>query len=166
MGILATGLPLALQNFGPWLAMNTVFLIGVFVLPRTLPAHRAGVVKFLAIVFGGAVFLYANYGEALTLLPLPSTVLGPVATFTLGDDTTEWLFRLVNSVTLGPLLVGAFGVLMNHVLTRPELTDVPLVRHALPRRDPDVVVVASAAFGTAFYLIVVTAATGQVILLP
>ncbi|MFC6942741.1 hypothetical protein ACFQE8_22745 [Salinirubellus sp. GCM10025818] len=30
MGILATGLPLAIQNLGPWLGMNAVFLLGVF----------------------------------------------------------------------------------------------------------------------------------------
>lgn len=166
MGILATGLPLAIQNFGPWFGMNAIFLIGVFVLPRTFPARRAGAIKLLAIVLGAAVFLYANYGEALTMLPPPSTVLGPLATFTLGDDTTSWLFRLVNSVTVGPMLVGVFGIVMNHILTRPELTDIPLVRHALPRRDPDLVVVTSAAFGTAFYLTVVTVATGQLIVLP
>lgn len=166
MGILATGLPLAMQNFGPWFGMNAVFLVGVFALPRVLPARRRGAAKLFAIVLGTSVFLYANYGDAATALPHPSTVLGPVATFALGDDTTGWLFRLVNSVTFGPLLVGAFGVFTNHLLTRPELADVPLVRHALPRRDSDLVVVTNAALGTAFYLAVVWVATGQVIYLP
>lgn len=166
MGILATGLPLAIQNFGPWFGMNVVFLVGVFVLPRFLPTRRSGIVKLLAIVFGGVLFLYANYGGALPVLPAPSTVLGPVATFTLTDATTAWLYRLTNSVAVGPLLVGAFGVLMNRVLTRPELTDIPFLRHALPRRDPDLTVATNAAFGTVFYLGVVTAATGDLIVLP
>lgn len=52
------------------------------------------------------------------------------------------------------------------MLTRPELADVPLVRHSLPQRDPDLVVAANAAFGTVFYLLVVAAATGRVIVGP
>lgn len=166
MGILATGLPLALQNFGPWFGMNAIFLVGVFVLPRLLPERLASGIKPFAIIFGGTVFLYANYGGTLPLLPAPSTVLGPVATFTLDEATTTWMVRLVNSITFGPVLVGAFGVFMNRVLTRPELTTIPFIRHALPQRDPDLVVITSAAFGTAFYLIIVTAASGQLIIIP
>ncbi|WP_255152747.1 hypothetical protein [Halorarius halobius] len=166
MGILATGLPLAIQNFGPWFGMNVIFLVGVFVLPRVLPAHLAGAFKLFAIVLGGTVFLYASYGGVVSMVPHPSRVLGPVATVTLSDDTTLWLSRLVNSIMFGPILVGAFGVIMNHVLTRPELTDIPFVRHTLPRRDPDLVVVTSAAFGTAFYLVVVAVATGELVFVP
>jgi len=166
MGILTTGLPLALQNFGPWFAMNVMFLVGVFALPRLVPARRAGSVKLLAIIAGVVVFLYANYGGSVPVLPHPATTVGPVAAFALTDATTEWLFRLVNSLLFGPILVGAFGVLTNRVLTRPELADVPLVRHALPRRDPDVVVLTSAAFGTAFYLVVVAVLTGHLVLVP
>jgi hypothetical protein len=55
---------------------------------------------------------------------------------------------------------------MNRVLTRPELTDLPFVRHTLPRRDPDRVVVTSAALGTAYYLVVVTVWADRLILLP
>jgi hypothetical protein len=55
---------------------------------------------------------------------------------------------------------------MNHLLTRPELTDIPYLRHALPRRDPDWIVVTNVALGTAFYLVVVAVLTGQLILLP
>jgi hypothetical protein len=55
---------------------------------------------------------------------------------------------------------------MNHLLTRPELTEIPFLRHTLPRRDPDSVVVTSAALGTMFYLLVVTAATGRIVLVP
>lgn len=164
--ILATGLPLAIQNFGPWFGMNIVFLVGVFVLPRFRPTRRSGIVKLLVIVFGGILSLYANYGGALAVLPAPSTVLGPVATFTLTDATTVWLYRVVNSVAVGPLLVGGFDVLMNYVLTRPELVDIPYLRHALPRRDLDLVVATNAAFGTAFYLGVVAVASGQLIVLP
>ncbi|MEF8799960.1 MAG: hypothetical protein V5A38_05190 [Halolamina sp.] len=166
MGILATGLPLAIQNFGPWFGMNAVFVLGVFVVPRPLPTRRTGTVKLLAIVFGSALFLYANYGSAVHVLPAPSIVLGPIATFSLTDSTTTRLFRLLNSVTTGPLLVGTFGVLMNRFLTRPELTDVPLLRHALPQRDPDLVVATNAAVGTTFYLAVGSIATGQPLLLP
>ena len=166
MGILATGLPLAIQTFGPWVGMNLTFFIGVFVLPRFLPVRRAGAVKLFALFLGGAVFLYASYGGAVPVLPHPARVLGPIATITLGDDTTLWLYRLVNSVAFGPVLVGVFGVFMNHVLTRPELTDIPFVQHALPRRDPDRVVVTSAAFGTAFYLGIVAVATSELIIVP
>lgn len=52
------------------------------------------------------------------------------------------------------------------MLTRPELVDVPLLRYTLPRRDPDLVVAANAAFGTAFYLLVFAVGTGQVIVVP
>lgn len=166
MGILATGLPLAMQNFGPWVGMNVVFLVGVFGLPRILPTRRTGDVKLFAIVLGGALFLYANYGAAVPVLPAPSTVLGPVASYTLTDATTNRLYGLVNSLVGGPLLVGVFGVLMNHLLTRPELATTPLVRHTLPGRDPDAVVATSAAFGTVFYLLVVTMATGEPVVLP
>ncbi|QCC47948.1 hypothetical protein DV707_09910 [Halobellus limi] len=166
MGILATGLPLALQNFGPWFGMNAVFAFGVFVLPRALPDRRAGGIRLAALVAGALVFLYANYGGAVAALPHPSTVLGPVATFSLGDAATERLFRLANSVAFGPPVVGLFGIAMNHLLTRPELGEIPVVRHTLPRRDPDAVVVASAAFGTAFYLLVVAVVTGDLVVLP
>jgi len=166
LGILATGLPLAVQNFGPWVGMNAVFLGGVFVFPRVLsPRYRPGV-KLLTIVAGVVVFLYATYGCAVPLLPAPSTVLGPVATVSLTTGTTDRLFRLVNSVAVGPPLVAAFAVAMNHVLTRPELRNVPLVRRTLPHRDPDPVVATSAAFGTAFYLLVVAVATGPVVVFP
>jgi hypothetical protein len=166
MGILATGLPLALQDLGPWLGMNVAFLLGLFVLPRPLSPRRGRLVKLVAIALGLALFLYAKYGQAVTVLPPPRTVLGPIATVAIGDATTEWLLRLVNSLLFGPFLVGMFGAFMNHVLTRPELTEIPYLRHTLPRRDPDVVVVTSAALGTAFYLSVVTAATGRVVLMP
>lgn len=166
MGILATGLPLALQSFGPWMGMNIVFLVGVFVLPRLLPTAQASKVKLFAIVFGGGLFLYANYGAGVPFLPGPSTILGPVATFRFTDATTARFYRVVNSIAVGPLVVGAFAILTNRVLTRPELADIPLLRHALPHRDPDLVVATSAALGTAFYLAIVTAATGQLPVLP
>jgi hypothetical protein len=166
MGILATGLPLALQDFGPWLMMNVTFVLGLFVLPRPLAAERRRPVKLTALGLGITLFLYAKYGQAVTVLPLPQTVLGSVATYRIGADTTAWLVRLVNSLLVGPVVVGLFGTFMNHVLTRPELTEIPLVHHTLPRRDPDAVVVTSAALETAFYLLVVAAATGQVVLVP
>lgn len=167
LGVLATGLPLAVQNLGPWLGMNAVFLVGVFLVPRPLPDRRASEVKLLALVLGSALFLYANYGAVVASpWPSPATTLGPVATFALDEETTRWLFRLVNSMFLGPLAVAVFGVGTNHVLTRPEFTDIPIIRHALPRRDPDVVVATSAALGTAFYLTVVGLATRHLILIP
>ncbi|WP_283402573.1 hypothetical protein [Halorubrum sp. DM2] len=166
VGILTTGLPLAIQNVGPWAGMNAVFLVGVFLVPRLLPTARRNHVKLLAFALGGTVFLYASYGGAVSWLPNPATVLGPVATATLDDDTARRLFRAVNSIAVGPLLVGLFGVAMNRILTRPELTEIPVVSRALPRRDPDLVVVTSAALGTAFYLLVVTAATGHLTVVP
>lgn len=166
LGILATGLPLAIQNFGPWVGMNAVLLVGIFVLPRVLSPRYRPAAKLLAIAAGGAVFIYATYGGAISFLPAPASVLGPVATVSLTDMTTEWLFRLANSIAFGPPLVAAFGVAMNHILTRPELRDLPIIRRTLPHRDSDQVVAASAAFGTTFYLILVAAATGEVVLLP
>jgi hypothetical protein len=55
---------------------------------------------------------------------------------------------------------------MNRVLTRPELADIPFAEYALPVRDPDSVVLASAASGTAFYLAVVFLLTGRLTLIP
>lgn len=169
VGILATGLPLALQELGPWLGMNLVFLFGVFVLPRPLPERAARRVTFAAIALGIALFAYARYGPAVAgvaPIPAPAGVVGPVATLRLTDAVTERLFRAFNSVLVGPLLVAGVGFAMNRVLTRPELTSLPLVRHTLPERDPASVVVPSAALGTLFYLAVVFLATGRVVLLP
>lgn len=166
MGILATGLPLALGNLGPWLGMNAIFVAGVFLVPQFLPARRRGEVKIAAIGLGGVIFVYATYGGAIATLPDPAATLGPVATLSLPDVAVERLFRTTNSVAVGPPLVAAVGVGLNRVLTRPELVDVPLVRHSLPQRDPDLVVAINAAFGTAFYLVVVAVVTGQVIVVP
>jgi hypothetical protein len=166
VGVLATGLPLALQTLGPWLGSNAVFLVGLFVLPRPLPSRPARAVQLLSLGAGAALFGYAAYGVALPLVPPPATTLGPVATLALSAETTAWLLRLANSVLFGPLLVAAFAATTNRVLTRPELADLPVVRHALPRRDPDRVVVTSAAVGTAFYLVIVAAVTGRVVVFP
>ena len=166
VGILATGLPLAMQNLGPWLAMNAVFLVGLFVLPRFLPRRLATTVKATSIVLGVGLFLYANYGGGIGLLPEPSTVVGAAATISLSDATTASLMRIVNSIVVGPIIIAGFGVGLNHVLTRPELQDIPVLHHTLPRRDPDRIVVASAAFGTVFYLLVVTLTTNQLTLVP
>ena len=166
MGILATGLPLAVQNVGPWLGMNAIFLLGLFIVPRALAPKWAVASKVFAIGAGSAVFLYGTYGAAVPLLPPPATVLGPVATAALSDRTTAWLFGLANSIAFGPLLIAVLGVGLNHVLTRPELTELPVIHRALPRRDPDAVVARSAALGTIFYLVVVYFATGQLIVVP
>lgn len=169
VGILATGLPLALQDLGPWLGMNVVFLVGVFVVPRPLPERAGRRVAFAAIATGIGLFVYAQYGTTLAgplPIPAPATVLGPVATFRLTDAATERLFGAFNSVLLGPPLVAILGFVMNRLLTRPELTGLPLVRHTLPRRDPARVVVPSAALGTLFYLAVVFLVTGRIVLLP
>jgi len=166
MGILATGLPLALRNLGPWLGMNAVVVAGVFLVPRVLPPSLTGAVKLAAVGLGGATFAYATYGGAVAALPDPSATLGPVATLSLSDAAVGRLFRAANSLAVGPPLVAAVGVGLNRVVTRPELADVPLLRHTLPRRDPDLVVAANAALGTGFYLLVVAVATGRVLLLP
>lgn len=170
VGILATGLPLALQNAGPWLATNLVFLMGLFVLPRWLPERAVTPTKLAAIALGVLLFGYANYGTAAVAagvpLPAPAVVLGPVATFSLTDATTAALLRVVNSLLFGPVVVALFALAMNRVLTRPELTSLPVVRRTLPRRDPDVTVLASAAVGTAFYLVVVAVATGFLVAVP
>lgn len=166
MGILATGLPLALRNLGPWLGMNAVFVVGVFVLPRLFPGRPRGAVRLAAIVLGAVIFAYATYGGAVAAVPDPASTLGPVATLTLSDATVEQLFRAANSAAVGPPLVAVVGVGLNRVLTRPELADIPLLWYILPQRDPDLVVAANAAFGTGFYLLVVTVSTGQVTVFP
>lgn len=166
VGILATGLPLALRNLGPWLGMNLTFLVGIFVLPRWLSERQGELAKLVTVGAGSVLFLFANYGSAAPVLPEPATVVGPVATLALSEATTALLMRTVNSVILGPIVVAGFGVTMNHVLTRPELTEIPLVSLTLPRRDPDRVVVVSSAVGTVFYLLVAGVATGDLILLP
>jgi len=170
VGILATGLPLALADFGPWLGMNAVFLVGIFLLPRAMAGERRrNGTKFLAIALGGLVFAYASYGAAVasvTPLPHPAAVLGPVATLTLAPATVDAAFRTFNSVATGPPVIAALAFLLNRVLTRPELASMPLVRHSLPRRDPARTVLASAALGTLFYLGVAAAMSGSVTLGP
>ncbi|WP_018257460.1 hypothetical protein [Halomicrobium katesii] len=166
MGILATGLPLAIQRLGPWLALNGTILLGVFVLPRFAPARLAGSIKIGAIGVAIALFLYASYGAVVPRVPHPASVLGPLATLTLTESTTGWLVRAFNSALVGPLLVGVFGVAMNILLTRPELTTIPLLHHSLPSRDPALVVATNAAAGTLFYLLVVGGTTGQLFLVP
>lgn len=141
-------------------------LVGLFVLPRFLAPRSARLGKVGAIVLGTVVFLYANYGGALAVLPDPEAVVGPIATLALSNRTTAVLMTAVNSLLVGPPVIAGFGVLMNRLLTRPELRDVPGVRHTLPRRDPDRIVVTSAAAGTVFYLVVLAVATGQFVVVP
>lgn len=171
VGILATGLPLALQTLGPWIGSNLVFLVGLFVLPRFVASDRIQLIlKTTSLIGGSAVFLYASYGavaaEMLPLLPPPASTLGWVATLTLGDATVGRLLAVTNSLLTGPVVVAAVALLSNRVLTRPELTSIPLVRYSLPARDPARRVLTSAALGTLFYLGVVAVWTGRVAVLP
>ncbi|SHH02069.1 hypothetical protein [Halobaculum gomorrense] len=166
VGILATGLPFALRDIGPWLGGNLVVVLGVFVLPRVAPERWVVPTKVAAFVVGPAVFLYAKYGAFLPIGPAPATVLGPVATLQLTPATVELLATSVNSLALGPVIVAGFAVLSNRVLTRPEIRSLPVVHHALPHRDPDSVVVVSAVFGTVFYLVFVFAMTGAIVGVP
>jgi hypothetical protein len=171
VGILATGLPLAVQNLGPWLGSNAVFLVTLFVLPAVLAEERrATAVKVGGLVAGTLVFAYANYGDSLTglvpWLPTPAVVLGPVATLQLSDSTVDWLLAVTNGLLTGPPVVALVALAMNRLLTRPELTSIPYVRRTLPRRDPARTVAVSAALGTLFYLLVVAVFTGRLSLVP
>lgn len=171
VGILATGLPLALQDLGPWIGMNTVFLLGVFVLPRFVHSQRLAIATKIASLLGGTIlFLYANYGVFLTgfvpWIPDPTAVLGPVATFQLTDTTTTSLLRAVNSVVLGPPIIAVFAYVMNRLLTHEALTSIPAVHHTLPRRDPWKTVTLSAAIGTLVYLGTVFLYTGEIVIVP
>lgn len=171
VGILATGLPLALQTLGPWIGANVIFLFGIFGLPRVVSSERGQVaVRATALVAGTLLFFYATYGVALvewvSFMPAPSATLGWIATLTLSDSTVEWLLVVTNSLLVGPLVVAAVALVSNLVLTRPELTSIPLVSHSLPARDPARRVLTSAALGTLFYLSVVALWTGEVILVP
>jgi hypothetical protein len=166
VGILATGLPLSLQSLGPWVVMNAVLLVGVLLVPQVTSAQMAVGSKVVAIVVGPALFFYARYGAAVPGLPEPAAVLGPVATTTLSDATTALLMELANSLLVGPLLVAGFALLMNYLLTHPEVRDIPVVQHSLPNRDPVRVVGLSAALGTVFYLLVVAGASGGLVVVP
>jgi hypothetical protein len=171
VGILATGLPLSLQSLGPWLGANAVVLLGVFVVPRFLSDDRTALAVKLAAIGGGAgLFAYASYGAVLAArlpaVPAPTAVLGPVATLRLSDATTASLLDATNSLLVGPVLVAVFALAVNRLLTRPEVTSVPLLRLSLPHRDPARVVLASAALGTVFYLLVVALWTGHLRLVP
>lgn len=171
VGILATGLPLALQDIGPWLGMNLVFLLGVFVVPRffrQLWIQRT--TKLIAILLGTTLFLYAKYGGLLAglvpVVPRPGVVLGPFGTLTLSSGVTRMLMRVMNSYLLGPITIALFGYVMNRILTRPELTELPYLNYALPQRDPWLVVVTSSMLGTAFYLLLVSLTIGRTIIVP
>jgi hypothetical protein len=166
VGILATGLPLSLQSLGPWVVMNAVLLVGVLLVPQVTSAQMAVGSKVVAIVVGPALFFYARYGAAVPGLPEPAAVLGPVATTTLSDGTTAQLMELANSLLVGPFLVAGFALLMNYLLTHPEVRDIPVVQHSLPNRDPVRVVGLSAALGTVFYLLVVAGASGGLVVVP
>lgn len=166
VGILATGLPLSFQEFGPWIGMNAVLLVGLLIVPRIVSPRAANVGKLVAILIGPLLFLYAKYGELFTWMPAPATTLGPIATSSLSDSTTRLFLQATNSLLSGPILVALFAVVMNYVLTHPEVKDIPLVRYSLPKRDPSRVVATSAILGTVFYLLVVAAATGSLRLLP
>jgi hypothetical protein len=166
VGILATGLPLSLQALGPWITMNLVLLVGVLLVPQVTHGRVAVTSKVAAIVIGPALFFYAKYGAAVPGVPTPATVLGPVATTTLSDATTTLLMEVANSLLLGPLLVAGVAVLMNYLLTHPEVRDIPLLQHTLPERDPVRVVSVSAALGTVFYLLVVAGASGALVIVP
>jgi hypothetical protein len=170
VGILATGLPIALRHFGPWAGMNVVFLVGLFVLPRFVERDRpAGGVKLGTLAIGSGLFLYARYGGLLaaqTPIPAPATVIGPVATFRLPQTAVTTLVYLFNSLLVGPLVIAGLALVMNRLLTHRLLKTTPVLRHALPRRDPAISVVVSAAFGTTFYLLLVAVTTGQLMVLP
>jgi hypothetical protein len=163
VGILATGLPLALQDLGPWLAANLLVLVGVFVLPLALPERARLPTRVASLVAGAALFAVANYGTAVGVEP---ALLDPVVALRLSDATTAFLLRVANSLLLGPVAVALVALVMDRVLTRAEFTTIPVVRRTLPRRDPARTVLASAGLGTVFYLVVVAATTGHLVLVP
>ncbi|MFB6219353.1 MAG: hypothetical protein ABEH77_09325 [Halobacteriaceae archaeon] len=165
--ILLTGFPLAMRELGPWLSMNAVFVLGLFVAPHLLPVRWRLPAKVAGVAGGILVFLYARYWWVLGgLLPPAPALLGPAATLTLSEAAVGWLMDLLNSLLVGPPAVAAVTFVMNRLLTRPELTSIPGFRHALPDRDPWEVVVPSAVLGTVFYLGFQAAVTGRLLLLP
>lgn len=84
-----------------------------------------------------ALFFYAKYGAVVSFLPQPAVILGPVATTTLSDATTATLLTVANSLLLGPLLVAGFAVLMNYLLTHPEVREIPGTPADPARAGPD-----------------------------
>ncbi|MFC7133687.1 MULTISPECIES: hypothetical protein [Salinibaculum] len=170
VGILVTGLPLALRDLGLWLAMNAVFVVGIFLVPRVVDERRRALaVKLGAIALGILLFGYVKLGAAaasLGVVPAPAPLLGPVATLSLSQGSLEVLLRTMNSLLLGPPLVAILGYAMNRVMTHPAVTDIPLLHYTLPRRDPWRAVAASASLGTVFYLLFLGAVTGRLVVVP
>lgn len=171
VGILVTGLPLALRDMGLWIGMNGIFLLGIFVLPRFVDDPRRSLaVKIGAIGLGLTLWGYVKLGPTvaadLALLPRPVAMLGPVATLSMNEATLFGMLEIMNSVLLGPPIVAVVAFGLNRVMTHPALTEIPILRHTLPRRDPWRAVTVSAAVGTTFYLLFVAAATGRLVLLP
>ncbi|MFB6297094.1 MAG: hypothetical protein ABEH56_01075 [Salinirussus sp.] len=171
VGILVTGLPLALRDLGLWLSMNLVFLTGIFVLPRLVADGRRSIaLKMTALLAGVSLFAYVKLGAVVAsvtgVLPAPAALLGPVATLSLAETHLELLLRAMNSFVLGPPLVALVGYAMNRIVTHPEVTAIPALHYTLPERDPWQAVAVSAALGTVFYLSVLAIATGRVIVVP
>lgn len=171
VGILITGLPLALRDLGLWISMNLVFLVGIFLLPRLVADGRRSVaVKVGAIILGVGLFGYVKFGATAAavvgLVPQPATVVGPVATLSMSEQTLDFLLRAMNSLLVGPPLVALVGYVLNRIMTHPEVTNIPLLHYTIPRRDPWKVVAVSASLGTVFYLLFLAALTGRLVLVP
>jgi hypothetical protein len=151
--------------------MNSIFLLGIFGLPRYVSEYRRSVaIKLAAIGVGVVFFGYVRFGAtgaaAVGFIPAPAATLGPVATLSLTDGQLAFLMRLMNSLATGPFLVAAVGYAMNRIMTHPEVTEIPILHYTLPRRDPWEAVAVSAALGTTFYLLFVGAFTGRLLVVP
>jgi hypothetical protein len=167
VGILLTGLPLALRELGLWIGTNAIFVTGIFLLPRFVDADRPSTaVKVGALLAGMALFAYVKVGGTVGAVPRPAAVVGPVATLSLTAADIGFLMRLMNSLLLGPPLVAVVGYATNRVMTHPAVTDIPLLHHTLPRRDPWPAVAVSASLGTVFYLLFRGAFTGHLVVVP
>lgn len=171
VGILATGFPIALRALGTWIATVALVLAALFAVPFVLDSSRTRTGTQLTLLLAALLlFVYGTYGDVVTatfeFMPSPRRVLGPIAGVTLSATTITSMLAVTNSLLVGPLFVAAFAVGSNAVLTHPVLRTVPVVRHALPRRDPTKTVAVSSAAGTVFFLLVVWLLTGWLVVVP
>jgi hypothetical protein len=159
VGVLGTSFPMALQDAGAWFFSTIIYLISLFILPRLVDSERTGnFLKVLGLGVGFALYLWIVHGDA--------SALPDIMTFTLTDETTQYIVELVTSLVFGPILLGLFAVGNAVVLTSRPFKTIPYAGPLLPDRDNIRSVFISGAIGTLFFLAIQGILSGQVIVYP